>query len=677
MPKRLGHYEIVTELGRGGMGVVYKAYEPALDRHVAIKVLSDQMAEDPVVVARFQREARSVAALNHPNIIQIFFIGESEGRHYFVMEFVEGESLSAFIRRQTRVPVSKALEITIQIAEGLAAAHDIGVVHRDIKPANIMLDRHGRVKIADFGIALTADLQKKLTSTGQFLGTPGYLSPEVCLGEKADARTDIFSLGIVLYEMLSGEVPFHADSPLAMLSKVVNEAVPDVRQINQSVALGVQTILSKMVEKNRENRYADCHRLLDVLKDELGKSTTVRTTQKSMMTAPTEAIQVPGQAPPPPPQQTEAMATSPEAPKATEAIQVPPVPPPPGTEPMMAQPAPPIQKPVATRAKKRGWLLPVFLLLLVPVLAGGGYFIWQQQKGPEPNPDPPIANLDEDPPPGDHQESTGAMTSDETGPEQSMTADPDGVETSAIRRDPNHEGGTQPHNSPEQGTTEGSSIQTEDSRDHQNQSLEDLPMDGGGGGQTALPPGENRNAIADPLPPKKTADNPETREKITKKDTKEEPIATIGTPQVVVFYHGDSWVGDPIAQDLQSRLAGSGFDIQDSAMLTGLDSSPESKLSLPGVMDTVASQGGHVLVLAQVTFLGERTLNYMGRQSQAYNSRIKITGINLLTKKKITRDWTTEFEYTQLNAKTKVEEAMRDLPDSWVEAVRNAAQSLK
>ena len=699
MPKRLGHYEIVSELGRGGMGVVYKAYEPALDRHVAIKVLSDQMAEDPLVVARFQREARSVAALHHPNIIQIFFIGESEGRHYFVMEFVEGESLSAYIRRQTRVPVAKALEILIQICEGLSAAHDIGVVHRDIKPANIMLDRHARVKIADFGIALTADLQKKLTSTGQFLGTPGYLSPEVCLGEKADARTDIFSLGIVLYEMLSGEVPFHADSPLAMLSKVVNEAVPDVRQINQNVAPEVQAILSKMVEKNRENRYADCHELLEVLKDQLGKTETVKNTQKSMMTAPTEVIQVPGQ-PPPPPGRTEAVAAPPRTPQATEAISAPPVPPPPGTEPLAARPAPAVQRPMSEPAKKRGWLLPVFLLLLVPVLAGGGYLLWQQQKETEPKKvgsnEPVPAGADSlDDLSGDHGTTpTDQNPGDETEADGEVMGDPGqaeppgngstrtdsgqgGTTVAGIEGNHNEDAESEPQTSNHHGSEVADPTQLEENDPGQTvQTHQDKPR-GGLGGVPETGNGNSRHgddlrrnghsAVADSTVDR-PIENPE--------GNREEPVAVIGKTQMVVLVHGDAWVAEPIAQELQGQLEGSGYDLQDGSLFEGLDTSPESKLNLPAMMKSVSAQGGHILVVGQVTFLSERTLNYMGRQSQAYKSRLKVSAINLITRKKIVQDWMTEFEYTQLNATSKVESAMHDLPDAWSAAVRNAARSL-
>ena len=190
MKTRIGHYDIVTELGRGGMGVVYKGYEAQLARYVAIKMLSPALAHDESVKERFLREARSMAALNDPHIIQVYFIGEDEGQPYFAMEFVEGESLSSYLKRETRMAPREAARAIYQTAQGLATAHDRGVIHRDIKPGNLMLDQRGRIKIADFGIAFQNDLSKKLTSTGEFVGTPGYLSPEVCTGQRVDQRSD-------------------------------------------------------------------------------------------------------------------------------------------------------------------------------------------------------------------------------------------------------------------------------------------------------------------------------------------------------------------------------------------------------------------------------------------------------------------------------------------------------
>lgn len=262
MKQQLGHYDLVAELGRGGMGVVYKGYESQLHRYVAIKVLADSLAHDPAIKERFLREARSMAALNDPHIIQIYFIGEDEGQTYFVMEFVDGESLGSVLKRETRLKPEQAAKIVYQTALGLATAHDRGVIHRDIKPGNIMIDSRGNVKIADFGIALSsADLSKKLTSTGEFVGTPGYLSPEVCLGKLIDQRSDIFSLGIVLFEMLAGRMPFTDESPLGLMLEVVKAEIPDVCSLNADVDAELARILSRMIAKEPADRYQSCQDL--------------------------------------------------------------------------------------------------------------------------------------------------------------------------------------------------------------------------------------------------------------------------------------------------------------------------------------------------------------------------------------------------------------------------------
>ena len=266
MRTRLGHYDIVAELGRGGMGVVYKGHETSLNRYVAIKVLADSLAHDEAVKERFLREARSMAALNDPHIIQIYFIGDDEGQTYFVMEFVEGESLGSMLKREGKLSVEQSAKVLQQTAMGLSTAHDRGVVHRDIKPGNLMINSRGAVKIADFGIALSNhDLSKKLTTTGEFVGTPGYLSPEVCLGKPVDQRSDIFSLGIVFFEMLTGRMPFTDESPLGLMLEVVKAEIPDVREINADVDPEIARILDRMIAKDPAERYQNCHELISEL----------------------------------------------------------------------------------------------------------------------------------------------------------------------------------------------------------------------------------------------------------------------------------------------------------------------------------------------------------------------------------------------------------------------------
>lgn len=263
MKTHLGHYEIVAELGRGGMGVVYKGYEPSLSRYVAIKELSSSLTNNPLVVERFLREARSMAMLNDPHIIQIYSIGQQNGQPFFVMEYVDGASLSDLIARDGHLQVADALRIVHQTAQGLAAAHARGVIHRDVKPANLMISLRGQVKIADFGIALAnSSVDSKLTGAGEFVGTPGYLSPEIVQGHAVDARSDIFSLGVVLFEMLTGRTPFSVDSVYKLVLEIVQTDIPDVREINKDIDPGVAAILAKMLMKDPDKRYPSMNDLI-------------------------------------------------------------------------------------------------------------------------------------------------------------------------------------------------------------------------------------------------------------------------------------------------------------------------------------------------------------------------------------------------------------------------------
>ena len=264
--RKIGAYEVVAELGRGGMGTVYRAWEPSLNRYVAIKILASHLADDESLVGRFAREAKAVAALNHPNIVHIYTIGETEGLPYFVMECIEGETLADLIRQKSRLSPKEAARYLLEAASGLAAAHDRGIIHRDIKPSNLMINAAGTVKLTDFGIAQARDMGDKLTTTGQIVGTTGYVSPEVFKGHPVDSRSDIFSLGIVLYEMLVGTTPFDDPSPMGLMLQVVEQPVPDVQELNPGVDKALADILARMTEKDPARRYQTCHELIENLK---------------------------------------------------------------------------------------------------------------------------------------------------------------------------------------------------------------------------------------------------------------------------------------------------------------------------------------------------------------------------------------------------------------------------
>ena len=229
-------YELEELVGSGGMSSVYRAHDRLLDRKVALKVLHEQYTGDAEHVGRFRHEARAVATLSHPNIVTVIDRGEHDGRQFIVLEYVDGENLKELIRRGP-VPVATAVELAIQISQGLAFAHQQGLVHRDVKPQNVLLDGDGQAKVTDFGIARSLDVQHGMTQTGTVLGTSDYIAPEQAQGQRVDEHTDVYSLGVVLYELLTGEVPFPGENFVAVAMRHINEPPPcDSRQAARRVA---------------------------------------------------------------------------------------------------------------------------------------------------------------------------------------------------------------------------------------------------------------------------------------------------------------------------------------------------------------------------------------------------------------------------------------------------------
>lgn len=262
----LGGFKIERELGRGGMGVVYKAHELSLNRKVALKVLSQRLSSDEEFIKRFQREAQVIAALNHPNIVNILSCGKDQGLYYFAMEYVNGKDLGQILQK-TSIPVEQALSITSQVASALGEAGGRGVIHRDIKPSNIMIDKMGRAKITDFGVAHLENSDARLTRTGLFLGTPEYASPEQATGRPLDVRSDIYSLGAVLYRMLSGKPPVTGESPLAVMTKIATEPVTLISQLNPSVPKPVCELIEKMMAKEPNERFQTPKAILVAIDD--------------------------------------------------------------------------------------------------------------------------------------------------------------------------------------------------------------------------------------------------------------------------------------------------------------------------------------------------------------------------------------------------------------------------
>ncbi|MDQ2715228.1 MAG: FHA domain-containing serine/threonine-protein kinase [Chloroflexota bacterium] len=265
--KSLGHFRVVERIGAGGMATVFKAYQPNLDRYVAIKVLPAFHARDPIFVKRFVQEARSVAKLAHPNIVQIHDFGDQDNITYIVMEYVDGGTLKDRLKRP--LAVSEAVDFMIQATEGLDCAHRHGIIHRDVKPANMLVRKDGHLLLSDFGIAKILEGTTNLTRVGTGIGTPQYMSPEQGTGQPVDRRSDIYSLGIVLFHCLTGRVPFTADNPLSITLKHLNDPLP-VEMLRQlGVPAPIEQVVVKMAAKAPQDRYQSADALIEALTNAL------------------------------------------------------------------------------------------------------------------------------------------------------------------------------------------------------------------------------------------------------------------------------------------------------------------------------------------------------------------------------------------------------------------------
>lgn len=256
MKTTIGQYEVVEKIGSGGMATVFKAYQPKLDRHVAIKVMHQNIAQDTNFLARFEREARIVARLDHPHIVPIYDFDEVEGQPFLVMKYVEGRTLKNILR-DGPMQSDQTLKIVEEIGDALQYAHERGILHRDIKPSNILIDERGHAYLTDFGLARIAQQGESTMSVDVMLGTPHYISPEQAQGQNdVDSRTDVYSLGIVMYELVTGRVPFFGDTSYAIIHSQINTPPQPPHEINPDIPLEVEAVLLKALEKDREKRYS-------------------------------------------------------------------------------------------------------------------------------------------------------------------------------------------------------------------------------------------------------------------------------------------------------------------------------------------------------------------------------------------------------------------------------------
>jgi serine/threonine-protein kinase len=654
MRENFGHYRVVAELGRGGMGAVYKAFEPELNRHVAIKVMAESLSHDATVVERFLREARSMAALNDPHIIQVYTIGKEGGQPYFAMEYVEGESLSAMLKREGRLAPDQALSILHQTAMGLATAHDRGVIHRDIKPGNLMITSRGTVKIADFGIALSAqDLSKKLTSTGEFVGTPGYLSPEVCLGKPVDQRSDIFSLGIVLFEMLTGRTPFTDESPLGLMLEVVRAEIPDVRELCDAVDDEIAAILKKMIAKEPEDRYQDCHQLANDLAAHplLAAKTGNYTVRTQRQSAPALGATVVGQPTPPSLQAAQVEARQAEGSAARASAPVPQV---------SGRPAPAPQRRVdessptgvSAMPARRGTspLVPIGIAAGVLLLLTGTAFALRDQlpfalpglsstataTATSPAPEPVAATRDAAPAAADDAPPAEAPLALAAPPEQAADGEADAAAVALAAAgeaaDPAHDA---------------------DALADKASSSPDV---------AAMPMAEPKRAEpSDAALARAVEQAPQVArvEPAPQPQRSAPPPPRPAIPRVIVLGIGDPILTQPAEQRVAELLADQGFDLVEVDLIPGLSGiRGDVNVDLAALMRRI-HRDAELLVLVRAEPLGSQVLTYYGQASTLYSANLQLRAFSVTENRALGAGWRQKVDFTTLNAEQQALDAIR------------------
>ena len=699
MSKHIGNYEIVSELGRGGMGVVYKAREESLQRFVAIKMLGNQLVGNESVALRFMREARAVADLNHPNLVQVFRVDRHEDQPYFVMEYVEGESLKRLIQREDKMQPLRALQILKEVAAGLAAAHDKGVVHRDIKPENIMLTKYGGVKVVDFGIARVEEPGTRLTTTGMGLGTPSYLSPEVCLSQDVDQRSDIFSLGVVLFEMLTGDIPFKSDSPFELMTKVVEARVPDIKALNPNVDDGARQILAKMIAKRPRLRYQNCNELISDIEDYQAGRVPRWARNMPLEIEPVDRSSAQADAP----ADEEASAVD----EPVEAITTP-IPTSAGTPSTIGVPL--SERTVALAHEptggRRGRLALVAVLLLVTggAVAGSWYLISGPDRpmlamfepAPEAVDDGAEAGMDSsadipeeatvkvegvlatetgsnDPPnraPRDHGEAEphgparmGGDTETPTDGSEGFQLAVNDVSTASVAVDDavadavvavDDKSNGMPVTESDAGfameaaeSAAGAGAQADNSSSSSAPAIAKTGADGGsavGGGeapaQTVNEPGESSGEPLASMTPARTA-GPEPA------------AAVVINPLVTVVAVGDPAVAGVVSRQIKQALRGASFEVIDEQMIEGLVYAE----SLAGVARTIRDAGAGVLVYADVVPTGERELLYYGRRDLQYLASLEVRVLDLDSGRNLGPTAVEKLEYVALTAGQKARRA--------------------
>jgi serine/threonine-protein kinase len=610
MLDRIGHYRIVAELGRGGMGVVYKAHEESLNRFVAIKVLGEHLTEDPAHVERFLREAQSAARLNHPNIVQIYAVSQDAGRHFFAMEYVSGQSLQQILRTRGTLTSIQAARIALQTASGLGAAHEQGIIHRDIKPANLMIDERGLVKIADFGLALMTAAVSRLTATGMFMGTPGYLSPEQCLDQNIDHRTDIYSLGVTLFEALSGKTPFTGDSPLALLRQIIDVEPPDLGELKPDVEPELRALVQRMMAKDRDHRVASCAELIGGLEAFLLSKGAAGSLVERL------AVSTSGGAPPPPPP-TAPVEELDSGPTMAVSGDLPDPGAPPVTKPAADRRTPvvesaPLPSPPTGGGRKIAIVAALVVLLGLAAVVAGGVFAWRSGLFG-------FAKAASD---SARQKASSAIPVAERPADVTTDTPNDSTVTAA-------------------GTTAA----------------------GGGQPAAASPviPAQPTLTPDEKLKPEGTARQPQSRQEMTARQPQRPPPAALPLPEgTVVIAVGDQLLAGAAETYMEDAFARAGIPLVDEGSIPGISGLIGSgEMPRPGEIQAMLKPYVRNLVMVRIEYLGERPLMYMGQRDVAFQAQVTVVAIDVQNGGAVDPPARFRVEYTHLNADRVVEKEFR------------------
>jgi serine/threonine-protein kinase len=680
MGEVLGRYHIISELGRGGMGVVYKALDPKLERFIAIKCLSDELSEDEIVVARFLREARNVAALNHPNIAQIFVADEHDGKPYFVMEYVDGESLADFIDREGQCSPEMARRVTEQAANALAAAGEEGIVHRDVKPGNIMIDRRGRAVLTDFGIACVAAEQAG-SDNQSVMGTPGYLAPEALSGSPVDSRSDMFALGAVWYEMLTGERLMPGRDLKETFKQLAAGGFPDLSPLDGKVDERVIEILGKLLAVQPEDRYADWPALLaDMQPLKTGRTGPVERSDSGPSTAEREVTEALATA------QSARLATATaSAPEATTVVQ---------TETERQHPVP-VQ---SASPQRRGPMVAVVAILLVLVLAmtGAGFGLahmapatWSKMTAWLPGG-------------GEPAEEAAAVGSAESTPESEGEQRQGDPASAAGARDPARagmaladEGSGAP--SPEEAVDDvegaagsGDTADFADSTVGATQSATGPETAGAevepAAGTMAAAKGAASDDFqarvqdgskSDPGMPEPEPE-PADERTLAMTDSNADAAASTAAPArpaspapppkgIVVIGVGDPVIADPMVREIESALRGGAHPLIQPNFVRGYrDYIQGEELDLAGLAEPALDAGARYVVLARALPAGERELQYYNRVETAFIAQLETVTYDLHAMRQMGSSPVEQIEFTALNATRRAVDSV----EPWLEGIK-------